>query len=118
MDSTPKQVPDVVGTPEELVAKVQEAKDAMDLANAAEPVTITDDDGNEVTSLKVVLTPAETMRVMALPVDQRAAMAENILRERAAAKAIRKTVGKLEAAEKRESKKKRKAQAKARRRNR
>lgn len=100
---------------EDLIAKVQEAKDAMDIANAAPATTITDEDGKEVKHLHVRLSPAETKRVMSMPVEQRAQIAELILKERRLAAGVKKTVDKLKRAERREAKRKRKARSSGRR---
>lgn len=91
MDNTPKVVEDAPATHkvversselEALVAEVERMAEAQDVANAAEPVVITDDAGNEVRSLNLKLSAVETMRVMAMPPAERAKMATHILKER------------------------------------
>lgn len=67
---------------EALIAEVENSKQAVEVANAAESVVVEMDDGEVVRSLNVRLSPTETKRVMSLPPAARAAMAERILKER------------------------------------
>lgn len=107
--------------PPHLQAFAEELRDvqhAQEVAEAADSTVIHDDQGNEVTSLKVRLSAAETVRVMSLPVEQRAAMAERILRERRQRADERKKVVAAEAKEKRAIKARRKRERSARKRGR
>ncbi len=126
MDNQPKIVEDVeASSPAEqsdqlkdMIKSMADAQDAINVANAAPAVEIEDEDGKPVKHLNVRLSTHETRRVMSLPVEMRARMATQILKERRLASGIRKKVlGEL-AVVKRNAKAKRKARAKARRRNR
>ncbi len=119
MSSTPRVVDEDAPLPEHL----QKLRDALDevqnakaVADAAQSVTIIDDQGNEVKHLKVRLNAAETVRVMSLPLEQRAAMATKILKERRMFAQARREVEAAMAAEKKVIKAKRKRERQARKR--
>ena len=90
MDNSPKIVDDVAPhavferSPEleALIAKFEELADAKVVADNAQAVVIIDDAGKEVRHLNLKLSAMETMRVMAMPVADRAKMATYILQER------------------------------------
>lgn len=70
-----------------------ELADAMKTANAADPITVPDPTtGKPVRNLKLRLSAKQTKEIMSLPKEQRAAMAEQILRERAEVKFKREKV--------------------------
>lgn len=119
--NTPKIVRagELVPTPEmeALIAEVERSKHAMELANAAPSIEV-NVGGKVVKHLNVRLSTRETQRVMSLPDDLRAKMATQILLERQLASQLRRADDKEKAIVRRETKRKRKAQANARRRNR
>ncbi len=125
MDKQPKIVEDVQATPaakqstqlQALVEQMQEAQGAINVADAAPAVEV-EVDGKTVKHLNIRLSSHETLRVMSLPVEERARMATQILKERRIASDIRKDVEREQAVAQRARKKARKAKAKARRRNR
>ena len=100
-----------------LVDQVEQAKVAMEVANDAPAVEI-EMDGKPVKHLHIRLSSHETLRVMALPLEERAKMATHILKERRLASHLRSLNDKATAVAKRGRKTKRKAKAKARRPNR
>ena len=67
-----------------ILAAVREVQEAREVAEAAPAVTAVDpSSGREVKHLHVRLSPADTRRVMSLPPEERAAMAEVVLAKRA-----------------------------------
>lgn len=119
-EPTPKLLPAFKPTPQmqALMKKVEDAKEAIQIAEAAEPVVVHDENGKEVHSLKVRLTAQETRRVMSLPLEQRSAMATRILQERRLAANARKALAKAEQTYTRERKAERRRKKKNKRRGR
>lgn len=103
---------------EALIAEVQQVVDAKEVADNAEPVVITDDSGKEVRHLNLKLSAVETMRIMALPPEDRAVMATHILKERRLAAFIKKVKTKDEQAHTRKRKAERRRKNKNKRRSR
>lgn len=100
MSEFPKVVDDTVEQEtnpalQALLDEVSLSKRAMEMAKAAPSIEVTVD-GKVYTHLQVKLTPAETIRVLALPEEERATMAESILRERFIATWARKAVAHTE----------------------
>ncbi len=100
-----------------VIEKMADAKEAMDVANAAVPIEV-DLDGKKVKSLNVRLSVSETKRVMSLPPERRAEMATQILKERRVATAIRKEVEREQRKARKALQKRRKVNRQARRKNR
>lgn len=125
MDKQPKIVEEVeTPTPAQqsdqlkaLVATMADSQDAINVANAAEPIEL-EIDGQTVAHLNIRLSPSETRRVMSMPIEARSIMATQILKERRLATDIRKEVERERAIVKYAAKQKRKARDKAKRRNR
>lgn len=126
MGNTPKIVDDVKAIQlaakqstemQALVDKMQDTQDAINVADAAPAVEVVVD-GKTVKHLNIRLSSHETRRVMSLPVEDRARMATQILKERRIASDIRHHAEREQADAQRARKKARKAKAKARRRNR
>ncbi len=112
-----KQSPKVVEDVQAMIERMRDTQDAINVANAAPAVEV-EVDGKTVKHLNIRLSSQETRRVMSLPVEERARMATQILKERRIASHIRHNVEREQATAQRARKKVRKAKAKARRRNR
>ena len=104
----------------ELQAMIEQMRDSQDAINVADaaPAVEVEVDGKTVRHLNIRLSSQETRRVMSLPVEERARMATQILKERRIASHIRHNVEREQATAQRARKKARKAKSKARRRNR
>ncbi len=77
-ETAPKPSPEL----EALIAEVQAVADAKVVADNAEPIVVHDAAGKEVRHLNMKLSALETVRVMSMPLEERANMATMILVER------------------------------------